>query len=57
MHFGPPTAELPANFEKLYLRWQAGALPTKELLRRCKMTRSTFYRRVRQRQQPPAVGD
>lgn len=57
VHFGPPTAELPANFEKLYLRWQAGALPTKELLRRCKMTRSTFYRRVRQRQQPPAVGD
>jgi len=46
--FGRPVLETPDNFAELIKKWELGELTTNELLKRCKMGRSTFYTRLRE---------
>ena len=50
VRFGAPEKPLPQNFELLYRAWRAGDLPLEEVLRRCCMKRSTFYKRLKEYQ-------
>ena len=47
VRFGRPEKPLPDDFSKLVYRWEIGALPFGELIRRCGMSEATFYRRLR----------
>ena len=44
--FGGPRKELPDNFNELVSEWKCNRLNTKEILRLCKVCRSTFYNRL-----------
>ena len=46
--FGRPAINLPADFQQLVQEWKSGMLSTKEILDHCRMSESTFYRRVRE---------
>jgi DNA invertase Pin-like site-specific DNA recombinase len=46
--FGRPVLETPIDFAKLLKQWENGELTTDEILKRCKMGRSTFYTRLRE---------
>lgn len=48
VRFGRPEKPLPDDFSKLVYRWEIGALPFGELIRRCGMSEATFYRRLRE---------
>jgi len=41
--FGRPPKPLPPNFAELVNRWECGEIRTMEVLRRCNISRSTFY--------------
>ena len=43
--FGRPKSPIPDNFEKIIKNWNKGKITTKEALRLCNMSESTFYRR------------
>ena len=47
VRFGRPEKPLPDDFPQLVYRWEIGALPFGELIRRCGMSVATFYRRLR----------
>ena len=47
VRFGRPEKPLPDDFPQLVYRWEIGALPFGELIRRCGMSEATFYRRLR----------
>lgn len=46
--FGRPAKETPGDFEEIVEDWEAKHITLKEALRRCDMSESTFYRRVRE---------
>jgi len=48
VRFGRPPLEPPEDFPQLVAAWEKGALPLGAALRRCGMSESTFYRRVRE---------
>ena len=47
VRFGRPEASIPKNFNKLVRQWRQDELPLKEVLSRCRISRATFYRRLR----------
>ena len=48
VRFGRPPLEPPEDFSAIVAAWEQGALPLGAALRRCGMSESTFYRRVRE---------
>ena len=48
VRFGRPDAELPDNFLKLVRRWKNDCISLNEVLRICGISRSTFFRRLRE---------
>lgn len=46
--FGRPAKEAPGDFEEIVEDWEKGRITRGEALRRCGMSESTFYRRVRE---------
>ena len=47
VRFGRPEASIPKNFNKLVRQWRQDELPLKEVLSQCRISRATFYRRLR----------
>lgn len=47
VRFGRPKIE-PADFNKVYRRWRAGEIKTKQALRELNMKPNSFYRRVKE---------
>lgn len=45
--FGRPQKELPDDFDEIVSAWKQKRLPIKEVLEKCNMSESTFYRRVK----------
>jgi DNA invertase Pin-like site-specific DNA recombinase len=48
IRFGRPEAELPDNFCNLVQRWQNNRMSLEEVLKACSISRSTFFRRLRE---------
>lgn len=48
VRFGRPEAEIPENFALLVNRWRNKRMSLEELLKVCKISKSTFYRRLRE---------
>jgi DNA invertase Pin-like site-specific DNA recombinase len=48
VRFGRPEKEVPADFMQLVKAWEKKQLPLPELLQKCDMSESTFYRRLRE---------
>lgn len=48
VRFGRPEIEMPENFGDIIKRWESRETPVEEILRECGMSKSTFYRRVRE---------
>ena len=53
--FGRPTVAAPSNFEKIVNAWKMRKISTVEVLELCKMSESTFYRRLREFQSPNTI--
>ena len=45
VHFGRPRKETPHDFPEIVRLWKLGIMSTAEVLKRCKISESTFYRR------------
>ncbi|WP_369298750.1 recombinase family protein [uncultured Neglectibacter sp.] len=48
IRFGRPEKSSPADFGKIVAAWERKQLPFREAIRRCGMSESTFYRRLRE---------
>lgn len=48
VHLGRPPKEIPENFDSLVEEWESGGIFLDEVLRRCGLTKTTFYRRRRE---------
>lgn len=48
VHLGRPPKEIPENFGSLVEEWESGGIFLDEVLRRCGLTKTTFYRRRRE---------
>jgi DNA invertase Pin-like site-specific DNA recombinase len=48
VRFGRPLIIVPNNFGELVKKWERGEIKTKEILKVCKMSRSTFYAKLRE---------
>lgn len=48
VRFGRPETKIPENFPKMVKRWREDKISLDSLLETCKISRSTFYRRVRE---------
>lgn len=48
VRFGRPEAAVPDNFEMIVKTWERKIIGIDEVLARCQMSRSTFYRRLRE---------
>ena len=48
VRFGRPEAEIPENFALLVNRWRNKRMSLEELLKVCNISKSTFYRRLRE---------
>lgn len=48
VHMGRPVKDMPENFAELVKAWEKKKLPTELLLKECKMSEATFYRRLRE---------
>ena len=46
--FGRPGKELPDNFSEIVKAWESKKLPFREAVKKCNMSDSTFYRRLRE---------
>ena len=46
--FGRPEIALPENFGALVHEWEKKRLPLSEVLKACKMSEATFYRKLRE---------
>lgn len=46
--FGRPRVELPEDFSKIIGNWKEKKITTEEVLKMCGMSKSTFYRRIRE---------
>lgn len=47
VRFGRPETPSPEDFPQVVAEWQAGTITAEEAARRCAMSRSTFYRRIK----------
>ena len=45
--FGRPEKSVPKNFPELVNQWEEKQLSCEDVMKRCKMSRATFYRRLR----------
>lgn len=52
VRFGRPAKSIPEDFETLVHDWEQGELFLREVLRRCELKESTFYRRLREYRSP-----
>ena len=50
VHLGRPVKAAPEDFAEIVEAWESGAIDMGEAVKRCGMSRSTFYRRRRERQ-------
>ena len=48
VRFGRPKAKVPDNFASIVKAWERGNINMDEVLKRCQMSKSTFYRRLRE---------
>ncbi len=48
VQFGRPKMKEPDDFKNIVTRWEHGELKINEVLERCQMSKSTFYRRLRE---------
>ena len=48
VHLGRPKIKRPDQFEELVQDWRRGLMGEREVIRKCGMSRSTFYRTLRQ---------
>ncbi len=48
VRFGRPELKVPDNFKSIVKAWKRGNLKTDEVLEKCQMSKSTFYRRLRE---------
>ena len=48
VRFGRPETQVPENFPKMVKRWREDKISLNSLLETCKISRATFYRRVRE---------
>lgn len=48
VRFGRPERKVPDNFTSIVKEWECGKINLEEVLKRCQMSKSTFYRRVRE---------
>lgn len=48
VRFGRPENKVPGNFKHIVKSWEDGNLKFDEVLRKCRMSKSTFYRRLRE---------
>ena len=48
VHFGRPEVPIPESFVKVAKQWNKGLISTHTALKKCGMSRSTFYRRRRE---------
>lgn len=46
VRFGRPKKKVPDNFKELIQDWEEEKIPLSEVLRKCDMSESTFYRRL-----------
>ena len=47
VHFGRPEKEIPSEFISLIRKWEQKKITLAEILNRCQISESTFYRRLR----------
>ena len=47
IHLGRPTKELPGDFAAVVRQWEEKSISMEEVLRQCKVSQSTFYRRLK----------
>lgn len=48
VRFGRPEAVVPDDFEKIVRAWERGQIRLQQALERCQISKSTFYRRLRE---------
>lgn len=48
VRFGRPESKVPDNFRNIVKAWEQGNLKIDEVLGKCQMSKSTFYRRLRE---------
>lgn len=48
VRFGRPETKVPNDFQNIVSAWERGNLKIDEVLERCQMSRSTFFRRLRE---------
>ncbi len=48
VRFGRPESKVPDNFKKIVKAWERGNIKLNEVLEKCQMSKSTFYRRLRE---------
>ena len=51
VRFGRPKIKVPANFMRTVESWKQGNINLEEVLEKCRMSKSTFYRKVREMQE------
>lgn len=47
VRFGRPESQVPDNFASIVRTWECGDIHLNEVLKRCQMSKSTFYRKLR----------
>lgn len=50
VHFGRPKLTIPDNFKDIVWAWKQGNIKLDETLKKCRMSKSTFYRRLKELQ-------
>jgi DNA invertase Pin-like site-specific DNA recombinase len=48
VRFGRPEKKVPDNFKTIVTSWEQGQISIEDVLKKCQMSESTFYRRVRE---------
>jgi DNA invertase Pin-like site-specific DNA recombinase len=48
VRFGRPEIEVPDDFKKIVNEWERKQITLNEALKHCSMSKSTFYRRIRE---------
>jgi DNA invertase Pin-like site-specific DNA recombinase len=57
VRFGRPEKELPGNFGELIRQWERRQIKTAEMLKLCRMSRSTYYAKVKEYKLLPGIKD
>lgn len=48
VHMGRPRSDVPDDFKRVVKAWKKGRISTVQVLNRCQISRSTFFRRLRE---------